>query len=140
MAFFHHEKLAKTSIKLVRCPYACATHTRQADAVTFPGLAYEVIQSSHVMNAAQANKIMMQLPCVNTPGVAAPHVMQPNWRSCISFTHYDLHLLMCDAEKSTTLYEPAARRCHSNMMPFYAPISGKCDPPPPPPIRDIRGI
>ena len=50
----------------------------------------------------------MQLPCVNTPGVAAPHVMQPNWqlKYHVSLSSTHLHLLMCDAEKSTTLYEP----------------------------------
>ena len=61
----------------------------------------------------------MQLPCVNK---LPHHVMLPNWqlKHHVSLSSTHLHLLMCDAEKSTTLYEPAARRCHSNMMPFYA--------------------
>ena len=50
--------------------------------------------------SGQANKIDSR-DATAAPGVAAPHVMQPNWRSCFSSTHYDLHLLMCDAEKST---------------------------------------
>ena len=46
----------------------------------FPGLAYLVIQSSHVMNLPQANKIASRDATAVRKYVAAPHVMQTNWQ------------------------------------------------------------